>query len=92
MDFDWRSAGGESLLDAFGSGRGVEEPDSLKNRAFSIILHRASIFSLCLVCADAMVVATAELTTLEIKCYITGFIAGGDIPEVSSWNSDITSK
>lgn len=92
MDFNGRSVGGESLLDVFGSREGVEKPDFLRSRAFSIILRGASISSLCLVCANAMAAAMAEVIVLEIECFIARSIAGGDIPEVSSWNSDIASE
>lgn len=77
------------MLDVFRSGGGVEEPNSLRSRDFLIILRMASISSLCLVCTDVMTAAMAEVTALEIKCCITGSIAGGNTSEVSSWNWDI---
>lgn len=66
----------------------MEEPDSLKSRDILIISRRTSISSLCLVWADAMAVTTAEVTALEIKCYIVGSIAGSDMSEMGSWNWD----
>ena len=92
MAFIRRSTGGESLLDAFRSGEGVEEPDSLKSRAFLIILRKASISSLCLVCADVIAAAMAEVTILKIEYCIAGSIAGEDMAEVSSWNSNTASE
>lgn len=53
-----------------------------------IILRKESICSLCLVCTDAMAVAMAEVTALEIKYFITGSIVGSDTSEISSWNWD----
>lgn len=76
MVFDGKFAGGKRLLDAFGLKRGVEEPNSLKSRALSIILCRTSIFSLCLIYANVMSAAMAEVTALEIMNYIAGSIAG----------------
>lgn len=64
------------MLDIFGSKKGVEEPDSLRNRDFSIISYKASISSLCLAYAKAMTVAIAEITALEIEFYIMGSIVG----------------
>lgn len=88
MAFDRRSASKETLLDAFRLEEGVEEPDSLKSKVFSIISCKASISFFCLVYADAMAAMTAEVTTQEIKCCIVGSIAGGDMPKMSSWNCD----
>lgn len=39
-----------------------------------------------------MIVATAEITVLEIKYYIVRSIVDKDISEVKSWNCDIISK
>lgn len=74
------------MLDAFELRGGVEEPDSRRSRDFSIILHKANIFSLCLARTDAIAVATIEVIILEIEYYITGSIADGDMLEVNSWN------
>lgn len=67
------------MLDVFGLERGVEELDSLKSRAFSIISRRMSMFSLCLACMEAIAAATVEVTALEIECCIVEFIAGGAV-------------
>ena len=72
------------MLNAFGLERRVEEPDSLRNRVFSIILRRASISPLYFVCAEAKAAALAEVTALEIKCYIVGFITERAMLEMSS--------
>lgn len=84
MDFDKRSASRESLLDVFGSEGKVEEPDSLKSRAYSIILHRASISSSYLICVDAIAAAMVKVTALEIECCIARSIAREDMLELSS--------
>lgn len=63
------------MFDAFELEKGVEEPNSLNNRAFSIILHKTSMFSLCLTYMKAMAAAMAEVTALKIECYIVGSIA-----------------
>lgn len=92
MAFDERFAGKESLLDAFRSEGRIEEPDFLMSKVFLIISRRASIFSSCLVCANAMAAAMAEVTALEIMCYIAESNKGQDMLEVSSWNKNIVSK
>lgn len=76
----------------FGLEKGVGEPDSLRSMAFSIISRKASIFSLCLVCAKAKAMATAEVIVLEIEYCIIGSIVGKTMPKMSSWNSDTASK
>lgn len=51
-----------------GSGGGVAEKESLKNRDFSIISHKESISLLCLAWIVAIVVAITDVTTLVINC------------------------
>lgn len=51
------------------SGGEVVERDFLKSRDFSIISHRESISSLCLVWIAAIAVATADVTAFVIDCW-----------------------
>lgn len=76
----------KTLLDAFGLIKEVKKLDSLRSRDILIISYVVSISSLCLVCADAMVVAMAKIIVLEIEYCIIGSIRGSNILEVDSWN------
>lgn len=73
------------MLDAFELVEGVEKQNSLKSSNFLIISYRTSIFFLCLIWADAMVVATMEIIVQEIECYIAESTTSGNIAEMSLW-------
>ena len=76
----------------FGLGKRVEKLDCLINKAFSIILYRTSISSLCLVYVNTMVAVTAKIAVLKIEYYLAGSIASRNMPKVSFWNCDTASE
>lgn len=89
----WEEFAGRVWIGGGNGGAGfLKESDSLKNRFFSIILHKANIFFLFLFCKDIIAAATAEEIALKIVYCITGFIAGWDMSEISFWNRNIASE
>lgn len=84
MVFNGRSVGGKALLEASGSGGGVEEMDFLRNKDFLIIFYKVSIFFLYFVWTDTMVAVKKEITALKIECCITESIAGDSMLEMHS--------
>lgn len=68
MVFSRELASGYALGVVTGLEDGIAEGDSLKNKDFSIISHRANISSSCFACIASNDAATADVTMLAIDC------------------------